>query len=116
MLRRITLSVLTLALTPLALTASSLTTSSLTTPMAYAAPAPDRAAKSPGWTEADKTGFGTARSRQSKVWFTMQDGQVSEVFYPDLSTPSIRNLELTVTDGGHRDRATKDMTLSLIHI
>jgi glucoamylase len=51
------------------------------------------------WTEGDKTGFGTARARRSNVWFTLQRGRVSEVFYPDLSTPSIRNLELIVTDG-----------------
>src|SRR5690242_109780 len=52
--------------------------------------APDKPGK-PGepeaqhWTEADKTGFGTARTTGSNVWFTLQDGLVSEVFYPDLS-------------------------------
>lgn len=60
--------------------------------------APERGAKST-WTEADKSGFGTARTRRSNVWFTLQDGRVSEVFYPDLSTPSTRSLELVVTDG-----------------
>ena len=39
------------------------------------------------WTEADKAGFGTARARGSNVWFTLQQGRTSEVFYPDLSTP-----------------------------
>ena len=39
------------------------------------------------WTEADKAGFGTARARGSNVWFTLQQGRISEVFYPDLSTP-----------------------------
>ncbi|WP_432477682.1 glycoside hydrolase family 15 protein [Nocardioides sp. GXQ0305] len=58
----------------------------------------DRGTKST-WTEADKTGFGTARDRSSNVWFTLQDGRMSEVFYPDLSTPSVRSLELVVTDG-----------------
>ena len=51
------------------------------------------------WTEGDKAGFGTARTRRSNVWFTLQQGRTSEVFYPDLSTPSVRNLELIVTDG-----------------
>ena len=63
------------------------------------APAPKpgpRGAKST-WTQADKTGFGTARSTRSNVWFTLQGGRVSEVFYPDLSTPSVRSLELVVT-------------------
>ena len=44
------------------------------------------------WDEADKTAFGTARTRASNVWFTMQQGHLSEVFYPDLSTPSIRSI------------------------
>jgi glucoamylase len=75
---------------------------------AVSAPAPD--ANSTGakstWTEADKTGFGTARSRGSNVWFTLQGGRVSEVFYPDLSTPSVRTLELVVVGDGFVDRPT----------
>jgi glucoamylase len=68
----------------------------------------DRGAKST-WTEADKTGFGTARARRSNVWFTLQGGRMSEVFYPDLSTPSIRSLELVVTDGKtFTDRTSRD--------
>jgi glucoamylase len=58
------------------------------------------------WTEANKTGFGTARSRGSNVWFTLQGGRVSEVFYPDLSTPSVRTLELVVVGDGFVDRPT----------
>lgn len=70
---------------------------------------PPRGARST-WTEADKAGFGTARDRGSNVWFTLQDGRVSEVFFPDLSTPSTRVLELVVTDGRtFTDRASEDM-------
>jgi glucoamylase len=82
------------------------------TPAASAAPAPEGRA-TPHWTEADKTGFGTARDGRSRVWFTLQGGRVSEVFYPDLSTPSLRTLELLVTDGDRADRADRqssDMT------
>ncbi len=71
---------------------------------------PSKAVKRAGFTEADKTGFGTAHTKQSKAWFTLQGGRVSEVFYPDLSTPSIRTLELTVTDGGRTDQQARDMT------
>ena len=38
---------------------------------------PERGAKST-WTEADKAGFGTARTRRSNVWFTLQDGRVAD--------------------------------------
>jgi len=71
---------------------------------ASAAPSgPDRGTRST-WTEADKTGFGTARTRGSNVWFTLQHGRVSEVFYPDLSTPSVRSLDLVVVGDGFVDR------------
>jgi glucoamylase len=51
------------------------------------------------WTPADKHGFGTARGRASDVWFTLREGELSELFYPDLSTPAVRDVEFLVTDG-----------------
>ena len=51
------------------------------------------------WTPADKQGFGTAMTTQSKVWHTLQGGELTEVFYPDLGTPAVRDLQLVVTDG-----------------
>ena len=56
------------------------------------------------WAEADKAGFGTARSLGSNVWFTLRGGNVSDVFYPDLSTPSVRTLELVVVGDDFVDR------------
>ncbi|MFC7492808.1 MULTISPECIES: glycoside hydrolase family 15 protein [unclassified Nocardioides] len=71
-------------------------------PAAIGTSAPERGAKST-WTEADKSGFGTSRTRGSNVWFTLQRGRVSEVFYPDLSTPSVRALDLVVVGKGFVD-------------
>src|SRR5689334_1335872 len=51
------------------------------------------------WTPANKTGFGTATTTTSKVWHTLQDGKLTEVFYPDLGTPSVRDLQFIVSDG-----------------
>lgn len=49
---------------------------------------------------ADKQGFGTAHGgAESPVWFTLGGGRMTEVFYPDLSTPATRELTLLVTDG-----------------
>ena len=48
---------------------------------------------------ANKTGFGTAYGTRSKVWYTLQGGRMSEVYYPDLGTPSVRDLDFVVTDG-----------------
>ena len=59
------------------------------------------------WTEGDKDGFGTSTTTRSKVWHTLDDGELTEVYYPDLGTPAIRDLQFVVTDGrtfAHRER------------
>src|SRR5215218_9375420 len=67
------------------------------------AASPSRAPGAPGekavWTEADKDGFGTSTTTASKVWYTLDDGELTEVYYPDLGTPSVRNLQFIVSDG-----------------
>ena len=66
------------------------------------------------WTEADKDGFGTATSLRSETWLTLDDGRLTEVYYPDLGTPALRDLQLVVSDGrtftrarAGRDRAAR---------
>jgi glucoamylase len=68
--------------------------------------APATAAEAPGapgavanWTAGDKDGFGSARPLASKVWFTLQGGELTEVYAPDLGTPSYRDLQFVVSDG-----------------
>ena len=39
------------------------------------------------------------RACQSRRWFTLDDGELTEVYAPDLGTPSIRDLQFVVTDG-----------------
>jgi glucoamylase len=51
------------------------------------------------WTEADKDGFGTATTTTSKVWHTLDDGELTEVFYPDIETPAVRDTQFVVSDG-----------------
>ena len=51
------------------------------------------------WTEADKDGFGTSTTTDSKVWYTLDDGRLTEIYYPDLGTPSVRDLQFIVSDG-----------------
>src|SRR5215212_7824915 len=65
--------------------------------------APSSAPGAPGepavWTEADKDGFGTSKTINSKVWYTLDDGELTEVYYPDIGTPSVRDLQFVVSDG-----------------
>jgi len=60
----------------------------------------DRAPGAPGgkadWARADKQGFGTSTTRASRVWFTLREAELTEVFYPDLSHPSARHLVFMV--------------------
>jgi glucoamylase len=65
---------------------------------AYAAEAPGAPGTVANWTRGDKTGFGTSHERASKVWFTLQGGELSEVYAPDLGAPSFRDLQFAVSD------------------
>jgi glucoamylase len=53
----------------------------------------------PRWTQGNKDGVGTAYSASSRVWFTLWNGVVTEVYYPTVDRPQIRDLQLLVTDG-----------------
>jgi glucoamylase len=62
--------------------------------------APGRPGAAAVWAPANKVGFGTARSEESRVWFTLgSSGELTEVFYPTLGTPSVRELRFVVSDG-----------------
>src|SRR3954451_15242448 len=83
-----------------------------------ALPAAARAADAPGapgdvatWTEGDKDGMGTATGTASRAWLTLDDGELTEVYAPDLSTPSLRDLQFVVTDGkSFAEREREDAT------
>jgi len=89
----------------------------LAAPAARAQTAPGAPGATATWTEADKDGFGTSATPTSKVWHTLDDGRLTEVFYPDLGTPSVRSLELVVSDGrtfAQRDSTAATRTVQLL--
>lgn len=53
----------------------------------------------PRWTRGAKDGVGTAHAVASGVWYTLSGGVVSEVFYPTIDRPQIRDLQFLITDG-----------------
>lgn len=53
----------------------------------------------PNWSPASKQGIGTARNDISKVWFTIANGIVTEVFYPTVDTANTKDLQFLITDG-----------------
>ena len=53
----------------------------------------------PRWTHGNKNGVGTAYAASSRIWFTLFGGIVTEVYYPTVDRPQIRDLQYLVTDG-----------------
>lgn len=48
------------------------------------------------WESAGKQGIGTSNSLLSKVWFTLQGGSLTEVFYPTADMANVQNLQFVV--------------------
>ena len=53
----------------------------------------------PRWTNGAKEGVGTAYAASCRVWFTLWNGILTEVYYPTIDLPQIRDLQLLFTDG-----------------
>jgi len=61
--------------------------------------APGAPGMAPRWSHSDKDGVGTAYSADSRLWFTLWRGIVTEVYFPTIDRPQLRDLEFLVTDG-----------------
>lgn len=53
----------------------------------------------PRWTHGSKDGVGTAYSASSRIWFTLWNGVITEVYYPTVDRPQMRDLQYLITDG-----------------
>jgi glucoamylase len=60
--------------------------------------APGRPGRDAHWLSAAKNGFGTSNTINSKVWFTLTNGVMSEVFYPTLDVANTQSFQLIVCD------------------
>ena len=71
----------------------------------------------PRWTHSNKEGVGTAYSASSHLWFTIWSGIVTEVYYPTVDRPQMRDLQYLITDGSsflHEEK--RDLTLAVERI
>src|SRR3984957_18140515 len=87
---------------------------------ASAAPAPSRAPASAGpgaasyFDLARKDCLGTAGNTTSKVWYTVADGVLSDVYEPTVDNTNVETLQYVVTDGAtFADLQTRDMTYTV---
>jgi glucoamylase len=72
----------------------------LTAPaLSLAANAPKPPVDSHVWTDARKIGVGTSAQPTSKVWFTLADGIVTEVYWPQIDMAQVTDLQFLITDG-----------------
>ncbi|HJP93111.1 MAG TPA: glycoside hydrolase family 15 protein [Pyrinomonadaceae bacterium] len=60
------------------------------------------------WPTAAKNGFGTSTTLQSKVWFTLANGVMTEVFYPTIDSPKVKTLQLLVHIGARVESELDD--------
>jgi glucoamylase len=80
---------------------------------AHPATQPAAAPGAPGaratWTNGNKQGIGTSTTVESKVWFTLGDGVLNEVYYPTVDVANLRSLEFIAADGrGFVERESVD--------
>jgi len=53
----------------------------------------------PTWASSSKDGIGTAYSTSSRVWFTLAQGILTEIYYPTIDRPQTRDAQFLVSDG-----------------
>jgi glucoamylase len=51
------------------------------------------------WNEPSVDGFADSLGTDSKVWYTLGDGELENAFYPETDTPDTYGLQYAVTDG-----------------
>jgi glucoamylase len=66
----------------------------------------------PRWTQGNKDAVGTAYSSASRVWFTIWNGSLTEVYYPTIDRPQLRDLQFLICDGATFFHEEKRHTVS----
>ena len=60
--------------------------------------APGAPGKDAQWSTAGKQAIGTSFNTESKVWFTLAEGALTEVYYPDVTVANVHKLEFVVVN------------------
>ena len=95
----------------LAVSAAMVTTALVAVPAQAATAAPGAPGLMSHFDLARKDCLGTARNSTSKVWFTVANGVLSDVYYPTIDNTNNETLQFVVTDGStFTDLQTRDMT------
>jgi len=83
-------------------------------PAASAAPATGGPGALSHFDLARKDCLGTARNTKSKIWYTVANGVLSDVYAPTIDTTNVETMQYLVTDGSSfTDLQTRDMTYTV---
>lgn len=83
--------------------------------------APGAPGKDAQWATAGKQAVGTSASLESKVWFTLAQGVLTEVYYPDVTVANVHLLQFVVVNPKtkqvetERDDATHEIKVNGIN-
>ena len=92
------------SLASLSLCVSALIFSAAAQAQTLASGAPGKDAQ---WASAGKQGVGTSATLESKVWFTLQGGALTEVYYPDVTIANVHLLQFVVVNPETRQVETE---------
>ena len=93
---------------------AAMAATALAAPSAQAAPAPGAPGALSHFDLARKDCVGTARNTTSRVWFTVANGVLSDVYEPNVDTTNVETMQFIVTDGkSFTDLQSRDMTYSV---
>jgi GH15 family glucan-1,4-alpha-glucosidase len=104
---------------PVILAATVLLAAGLGVPASAAAassPAPGAPGGPSSWTTGAKQGVGTATTDASKVWYTLAEGVLTEVYYPRVDVADVQDLQLIVTDGATFTELERDATTHRVEL
>ncbi|HEY0385627.1 MAG TPA: glycoside hydrolase family 15 protein [Pyrinomonadaceae bacterium] len=73
-------------------------------------PAPGAPGHDAHWESAGKEGVGTSTALESKVWFTLREGVLTEVYYPTVDVANVQMLQLIIVDGTEVETEAADTT------
>ena len=83
-------------------------------PAAQAVPAPGAPGALSHFDLARKDCVGTARNTTSRVWYTVANGVLSDVYEPNVDTTNVETMQFAVTDGAtFTDLQSRDMTYTV---
>jgi glucoamylase len=73
--------------------------------------APGAPGRDAQWASAGKEGVGTSNTLDSKVWFTLRAGVLTEVYYPTVDVANVQELQfVVVVPGGKVETESDDAT------